>query len=62
MENLKINKRFTKRKEWWEAQLIIRWKNEDIDQATEECEKVYNEMKRNSPKCMKKAMEDVIEE
>lgn len=58
MRNLKITKRFTKRVSWRETQLTIKRKNDDIEEATEESIKVFNALKNNAPRCLKKGMED----
>jgi hypothetical protein len=62
MENLKITKRFTKRVEGWESQLIIKRKGEDIETINEESEKIFNSIKKNAPACMKRAMKDLDNE
>ena len=62
MKNLKIPKRFTKRTHGRESQLIIKWKWEEIETVSEECEKVFNSIKKNAPSCMKKAMKDLDNE
>lgn len=61
MRNLKITKRFTKRVAGRETQLIIKRKNDDIEEATEESTKVFNALKNNAPRCLKKGMEDTKE-
>lgn len=61
MKNLKITKRFTKRASGRETQLIIKRKNDDIEEATEESTKVFNALKNNAPKCLKRGMEDTKE-
>lgn len=62
MENLRITKKYTKRKEGRESQLIIKREWNEIEEINEESEKVFNAIKKNAPACMKRAMKDLDNE